>query len=134
MRLRQLAPAALALTALPLAVGQGIAPTGTNQTGPLSQYKSRPDIYAPGFNITIYDETAVTPGYIFIGAYQTFQAALYIYDNRGNLVYSGFGATGGGPSHNFHVCNVNGTDQLCHITGEQKHAYVRGYGVVMEDT
>ena len=134
MGLQQLLGMALALVALPFAVGQGIAPTSTNGTGPLSQYKSRPDIYAPGFNMTIYDENAVTPGYIFIGAYQTFQQGLYIYDNRGNLVYSGFGATGGGPSHNFHVCSINGTDQLCYITGAQNSGYVRGYGLVMDNT
>lgn len=29
-----------------------------------------------------------------------------------NLVYSGYGATGGGPSHNFHVCSLSGMDNL----------------------
>ena len=85
-------------------------------------------------SITIHDEDRVTPGYIFIGPYQTFQAGVYIYDNRGNLVYSGFGGTGGGPSHNFHVCNVNGTDNLCYISGSQNVGYVRGQGVIMDDT
>ncbi|RMZ76557.1 hypothetical protein DV737_g4751, partial [Chaetothyriales sp. CBS 132003] len=124
----------LALATLPPTLGQGHAPTSTNQTGPLSQYKSRPDIYAPAFNITIYDEQAVTPGYIFIAPYQTFQAGLYIYDNHGNLVYSGFAGAGGGTSHNFHVCNVNGTDNLCYITGAQNVGYLRGYGVIMDNT
>ncbi|RMZ86759.1 hypothetical protein DV736_g6011, partial [Chaetothyriales sp. CBS 134916] len=124
----------LALVALPGTLGQGYAPTGTNETGPLSQYKSRPDIYAPAFNITIYDERAVTPGYIFIAPYQTFQAGLYIYDNHGNLVYSGFAGTGGGPSHNFHVCNVNRTENLCYITGAQNVGYLRGYGIIMDNT
>ncbi|RMZ78874.1 hypothetical protein DV738_g3569, partial [Chaetothyriales sp. CBS 135597] len=129
-----LVAACLALAALPGVLGQGYAPTGTNETGPLSQYKSRPDIYAPAFNITIYDEGAVTPGYIFIAPYQTFQGGLYIYDNYGNLVYSGFGETGAGTSHNFHVCNVNGTDSLCYLTGAQNMGYSRGYGVIMDNT
>ena len=126
--------AILAISSLPLARTQGVAPTGTNVTGPLSQFKSRPDIYAPFMNITVHDEANVVPGYIFIGAYQTFQEGLYIYDNFGNLVYSGFGATGGGPSHLFHVTNVNGTDKMAYITGSQNEGYVRGYGVVMDDT
>ena len=134
MQLRELFRAALALGVLPIVTAQGVQPTGTNHTGPLSQYKSRPDVYAPAFNITIFDEAAVTPGYIFIGAYQTFQNGLYIYDNRGNLVYSGFAERGGGPCHNFHVCTMNGTDNLCYITGAQNQGYVRGVGNVMDNT
>lgn len=131
---RSLASLALAAYSLPSAYGQGEAPTGTNVTGPLSQYKSRPDIYAPAMNITLNEQDRVVPGYIFIGAYQTYQAGLYIYDNSGNLVYSGFAATGGGPSHMFHVTNVNGSDVMAYITGAQNEGYVRGYGVVMDDT
>ncbi|RMD42028.1 hypothetical protein DV735_g3074, partial [Chaetothyriales sp. CBS 134920] len=119
---------------LPGALAQGYAPTGTNETGPLSQYKSRPDIYAPAFNITIYNEAALTPGYIFIAPYQTFQGGPYIYDNHGNLVYSGFGETGSGTFHLFHVCNVKGTDKLCYISGAQNQGYSRGHGVIMDDT
>lgn len=130
----QLLQACVAICALPFACAQGRAPTGTNTTGPLSQFKSRPDIYAPFMNITLHDEDRVVPGYIFIGAYQTFQEGLYMYDNFGNLVYSGFGATGGGPSHMFHVTNINGTDRLAYITGAQNEGYVRGYGVVMDDS
>ncbi|OAG34006.1 hypothetical protein AYO21_11861 [Fonsecaea monophora] len=114
--------------------GQGQVSIKTNGTGPLSQYKSRPDIYAPFLNISLFDEDAVTPGYIFLGPYQTFQEAIYIYDNRGNLVYSGYGSTGGGPSHNFHLCKINGTDNLCYITGGQNVGYARGYAVVLDDT
>jgi Arylsulfotransferase (ASST) len=134
MRPLQLLQAALALTILPFATAQGVAPTGTNITGPLSQFKSRPDIYAPFMNITLHEDDRVVPGYIFIGAYQTFQEGPYIYDSRGNLVYSGFAATGRGPSHVFHVCTINGTDNLCYVTGAQNSGYIRGYGVVMDDT
>ncbi|EXJ93564.1 hypothetical protein A1O1_01956 [Capronia coronata CBS 617.96] len=128
--------AASLLTAciFPGAQAQGPAPTRTNGTGPLSQFKSRPDIFAPFLNISLFDEEAVAPGYIFLAPYQTFQEAIYIYDNRGNLVYSGFGSTGGGPSHNFHVCSINGTDNLCFITGAQNVGYVRGYAAVLDDT
>ena len=45
--------------------------------------EQRPDIYAPFLNISLFDQDAVTPGYIFLGPYQTFQEAIYIYDNRG---------------------------------------------------
>ncbi|KAK5462868.1 hypothetical protein LTS15_002580 [Exophiala xenobiotica] len=131
---RAVAAALVASCLLPCAQTQGPAPTNTNGTGPLSQFKSRPDIYAPFLNISLFDEDAVTPGYIFMGPYQTFQEAIYIYDNRGNLVWSGFGETGGGPSHNFHVCSINGTNNLCFITTAQNVGYGRGYAVVMDDT
>lgn len=56
-----------------------------------------------------------------------------MYDNRGNLVWSGFGTTGAGPSHNFHVCQINGTDQLCFETGYQNIGFNRGYGVILNN-
>ncbi|KAJ9625492.1 uncharacterized protein PV06_01777 [Exophiala oligosperma] len=131
----RLVAAALAASYLGIGVqAQGPAPVNTNRTGPLSQYKSRPDIYAPFLNISLFDEDAVTPGYIFMGPYQTFQEAVYIYDNRGNLVWSGFAETGGGPSHNFHVCSINGTENLCFITAAQNVGYGRGYAVVLDNT
>ncbi|KEF54745.1 uncharacterized protein A1O9_09187 [Exophiala aquamarina CBS 119918] len=123
---------------------QGQPPIITNNTGPLSQYKSkhkRPDIYAPSLNITLYEEHAVTPG----------KASRYmipeglvdvpsIHEGRTkpapgqNLVYSGYGSTGGGPSHNFHVCSISGADSLCFITGGQNHGYSRGWAMVLDDT
>jgi hypothetical protein len=65
--------------------------------------------------------------------YQTAQQSIYIYDNSGNLVWSGFGETGPGPSHNFHVCPINGTDQLCYFTGYQNLGYARGHGVILNN-
>lgn len=65
--------------------------------------------------------------------YQTAQQSIYIYDNNGNLVWSGFGETGPGPNHNFHVCPINGTDQLCYFTGYQNSGYARGHGVIMNN-
>ncbi|KAJ9617192.1 hypothetical protein H2200_000913 [Cladophialophora chaetospira] len=127
--------ALVVICALPVIQAQGVYEYSVkgNNTGPISQYKSRPDIYAPFLNISLFVEGAVTPGYIFLGPYQTFQEAIYIYDNRGNLVYSGYGSTGGGPSHNFHVCSIDGKNNLCYITGGQNVGYVRGYGVVLDD-
>jgi hypothetical protein len=81
--------------------------------------EQRPDIQSPFLNITVFDEANATPGYIFMAPYQTAQQSVYMYDNRGNLVWSGFGPTGAGPSHNFHVCQINGTDHLCYETGYQ---------------
>lgn len=51
-----------------------------------------------------------------------------------NLVYSGYGSTGGGPSHNFHVCSIGGVDNLCFLTGGQNVGYSRGWAVVLDDS
>lgn len=51
-----------------------------------------------------------------------------------NLVWSGFGPSGGGIYHNFHVCPINGTDYLCYFNGNQYLGYARGHGVVMDNT
>lgn len=34
----------------------------------------------------------------------------------------------------FHVTNINGTDRMAYVTGAQNAGYVRGYGVVMDET
>ena len=60
-------------------------------------FVTRPDIRAPKWNITVYDEEAVAPGYWFIAPYELLgqkqrgEAWIgpYIYDGKGELIWSG---------------------------------------------
>ncbi|KAL9106356.1 MAG: hypothetical protein Q9227_008625 [Pyrenula ochraceoflavens] len=72
--------------------------------------------------------------YIFLGPYQTEQPAPYIYDNQGNLVWSGYGAVGaGGQYHGLHVCSYNSSDHLCVFTGFQFEGFSRGTGLILDN-
>lgn len=56
----------------------------------------------------------------------------YIYDNAGELVWSGAGELGPMTAHTPRVCQYKGTDHLCFFTGEQHQGFARGHGVIMD--
>ncbi|GIZ43425.1 hypothetical protein CKM354_000665300 [Cercospora kikuchii] len=64
-------------------------------------FKSRPDIAVPHLNVTILDRSTVSPGYIFISPFKNHISGPFIYDQFGELIWSGsetFSAsTGSGP-------------------------------------
>ncbi|KAK4621983.1 hypothetical protein CLAFUW4_07449 [Fulvia fulva] len=72
---------------------------------PVISYVTRPDILTPNLTFTSFDRTKVTPvhvdkakglepGYIFLSTYKgAAQHAPYIFDNQGNLVWSGYDST-----------------------------------------
>lgn len=91
------------------------------------QYKSRPDLSPPKFNITIPPSSAVSPGYIFVAPYTLFpvqktepyaplQPAPYIFASTGDLVWSGLGYFSGLPG-NFQPGKYDGQDVLFGFEG-----------------
>lgn len=82
--------------------------------------------------MTILRPDLVTPGYIFLGPYRNLAPGPYIYDNYGELVWSGAGASGSKVAHSPHVCQYKGRDHICYFQGEQHHGFARGYGVIMD--
>ncbi|KAJ5500794.1 hypothetical protein N7453_009845 [Penicillium expansum] len=97
-----------------------------------SFYKSRPDIYPPVFDVEKSDPDKLSPGYIFITPYELQNPGPYIYDNTGELVWSGWGISGPGNAHGLHVCKYNGADHLCFFQGNQQKGYCRGHGIIMD--
>jgi len=97
----------------------------------LLQFKSRPDLYPPRLFVNITQD-GVTPGYIFMAPYQSFQTSAAIYDQDGSLIWYGWGVTGGATVHNFKVCEYNGSDHLCFYQGFQYYGYARGQAVIMD--
>ncbi|KAJ5274701.1 hypothetical protein N7505_003246 [Penicillium chrysogenum] len=95
-------------------------------------YKSRPDIYPPVFNVEKSNPDKLSPGYIFITPYELQNPGPYIYDNTGELVWSGWGISGPGNAHGLHVCKYNGADHLCFFQGNQQKGYCRGHGIIMD--
>ncbi|KAI1828971.1 hypothetical protein DTO027I6_10194 [Penicillium roqueforti] len=94
-------------------------------------YKSRPDIYPPVFKVEKSDPNKLSPGYIFITPYELSNPGPYIFDNTGELVWSGWGTSGPGNAHGMHVCKYNGADHLCFFQGNQQKGYCRGHGIIM---
>ncbi|KAJ5359483.1 uncharacterized protein N7496_011896 [Penicillium cataractarum] len=97
-------------------------------------YKSRPDIYPPVFHIERSVPEKISPGYIFITPYEAQNPGPYIFDNTGELVWSGWGASGPGNAHGMHVCKYKGADHLCFFQGNQQKGYCRGHGVILDNS
>src|ERR1700761_3697141 len=103
-----------------------------NETSPTHQFKSRPDLHAPIIETLLLDPDLVDPGYIFIAPYRNIDPGPYIYDNYGDLVWSGAGHSGPRVAHTPRVCRYHGEDHLCFFTGEQHQGFSRGHGVIMD--
>ncbi|RFU33836.1 hypothetical protein B7463_g2515, partial [Scytalidium lignicola] len=107
---------------------------------------SEPDIKAPLFNITHYDEGTISPGYWFIDPYDglgtrrsktlasLFQVGAHMYDNRGELVWSGAAVFENRNSFDFKVIQINGTSHLSLILAEngERDMDLRGAGIIMD--
>ncbi|KAL6249837.1 hypothetical protein RBB50_003693 [Rhinocladiella similis] len=100
-----------------------------NADDTLSFY-SRPDLTPPALHVAVSEE-GVTPGYIFMSPYQAEQNSAVIYDTDGELVWSGYGLTGGGLVHAVHVCDYIDTPHICFFNGEQGLGYARGHVEIM---
>ncbi|PSK41822.1 hypothetical protein B9Z65_9208 [Elsinoe australis] len=74
----------------------------------------------------------VTPGYIFVAPYRNRDPGAYIYDNYGDLVWSGAGESGPKVSHAPHTCQYKGKQHLCFFQGEQHQGFARGHGTIMD--
>ncbi|EGV63938.1 hypothetical protein CANTEDRAFT_93444 [Yamadazyma tenuis ATCC 10573] len=100
------------------------------------QYRSRPDLSPPRLNITI-PAKGTSDGYLFVAPFSGFpevgnshgprQAAPYIFNDKGELVWSGFSyysiwAT------NFQAGKVNGKDILFSFEGSHNPGYGHGHG------
>jgi hypothetical protein len=92
----------------------------------------RPDLNAPIIDVKILREDLAEKGYIFIAPYRNVDPGPYIYDNRGELVWSGPGWSGSRVAHTPRVCQYHGEDHLCFFTGEQRQGFSRGHGIIMD--
>ncbi|KAF2086330.1 hypothetical protein K490DRAFT_74565 [Saccharata proteae CBS 121410] len=105
-----------------------------NFTSPTYFFHTRPELHAPILHFDILYPQLVSPGYIFVAPYRNIDPGPYIYDNHGELVWSGAGLTGPHTSHAPKVCEYKGKDHLCFFQGEQFQGFARGHGVIMDET
>lgn len=101
------------------------------------QYRSRPDLAPPKLNITIPPTDEVAPGYYFITPFSGFsdigldkgprQAAPYIYDSHGELVWSGFTYFSIW-AVNFQATKLFGKDVLFSFEGSHNPSFGHGHG------
>ena len=92
----------------------------------------RPDLHAPIVDFPILRPELVSPGYIFVAPYRNLDPGPYIYDNEGNLIWSGVAWSGPRVAHAPRVCRYRGDDHLCFFTGTQHQGFSRGHGVIMD--
>ncbi|PPJ50115.1 hypothetical protein CBER1_04815 [Cercospora berteroae] len=106
-------------------------------------FKSRPDIAVPDLNVSVLDRSAVSPGYIFISPFKNHISGPLIYDQFGDLVWSGsdtFSAsTGSGPqAYVFEPCpyssQVGDKDEnyLCMLHTFNQGGSGRGQALVLD--
>lgn len=101
------------------------------------QFRSRPDLSPPKLNITIDATEETDNGYLFIAPFSGFkeggpshgprQSAPYIFTDKGELVWSGFGIFSGWPA-NFQKGVINGEDVLFALEGTHNPDYGHGHG------
>ncbi|KAK4503583.1 hypothetical protein PRZ48_004498 [Zasmidium cellare] len=106
---------------------QRSADAGTSST-------QRPDLHAPIIEFAVLRPELVLPGYIFLAPYRNLDPGPYIYDNNGQLVWSGAGESGPKTAHAPKVCQYKGEDHLCFFEGEQHQGFARGHGVIMDNS
>jgi hypothetical protein len=119
------------LLATALLFARSTLSANSNTTEPISTYLSRPDLRVPALNVTIQD--GYSEGYIFIAPFDNTQTAPYIFDKKGNLIWSGYGSTGSGNYHSVKVCTYNGEDHLCMFQGNQHEGYAFGHGIILNN-
>lgn len=101
------------------------------------QYRSRPDLAPPILNITIEATKDTDDGYLFIAPYSGFketspshgprQGVPYIFTDKGELVWSGFGYFAGWPA-NFQKARIHGKDVIFSLEGNHNPDYGHGHG------
>ncbi|RAQ45464.1 hypothetical protein AFGD_005888 [Aspergillus flavus] len=94
-------------------------------------FQSRPDIRAPVMEISLKNDSLITPGYIFMAPYQTELPGPYIYDIDGNLVWTGADGSTTELFHDLQVCPYEGSDHLCYFQGNQIEGYARGRNIIL---
>lgn len=87
------------------------------------RFVTRPDIDAPRWNIQKHNESAIAPGYWFLAPYQEPKqdergggwVGPHIYDDNGELIWSGVPLLNGFDAFDFKVSNHKGEDMLSMI-------------------
>ena len=101
----------------------------------LFHFKSRPDIKAPKYEIEVFNQSAISPGYWVVGPYETLNMddevldgwiGPAIYDSEGMLVYSGAPTFDNSNTEDFKLSNVAGEEMFSVM--DQSH----GEGVIMD--
>lgn len=101
------------------------------------QFVTRPDIGAPKWDIETFDADALTPGYWFVAPYAAlFQTeyplwnGAHIYDQRGELIWSGAPMFKHQNVHDFRVQSLEGVPTL---TLNHPHDMTKGEAVILND-
>ena len=87
----------------------------------LFHFKTEPKIKAPKWEVDIRNRSAISPGYIFVGPYETLRLedeahegwiGPAVYTNEGMLVWSGVKQFDNSNTEDFHIATINGEERL----------------------
>ncbi|KAF2144703.1 uncharacterized protein K452DRAFT_316644 [Aplosporella prunicola CBS 121167] len=116
-----------------LSFAAGVLADLNNETSPVYQFYSRPELQAPILHFDVLWSDFLSPGYIFLAPYRNADPGPYIYDNHGELVWSGAGLMGPQVGQAPRVCDYQGADHLCFYQGMQYQGFARGHGIIMDN-
>lgn len=96
------------------------------------KFQTRPDIDAPVFNVHVYDAKAVSPGYWFVAPYGHLHQKTpgqgwvgpHIYDNHGELIWSGAPMLGHWNAFDFESRVVGGDRMLTFLSDHESHGFI----------
>jgi hypothetical protein len=92
----------------------------------------RPDLDAPRWDVKVYNEDALAPGYWFLSPYgivaqidnNKAYVGPHIYDSKGELVWSGAPSFDGWDVFDFKVSNVGGKDMLTGLHPHENRGFI----------
>lgn len=106
------------------------------------RFVTRPDLDAPRWNLTLYDEAGISPGFWFLAPYEEVEQATasdawnapHIYDGNGDLIWSGAYLFSGYSIFDFRVSQVGEEPMLTLLNFHDKKAIVldKEYNVYKE--
>ena len=95
------------------------------------EFVTRPDIAAPKWNVKIYDEEALSPGYWFVAPYKDLKQESYsawngphIYDGHGELIWSGSPMFQHYNTYDFRAAEVEGKQMITLITHKDEAGFI----------
>ena len=124
-----LRPACLLLSAFLHLISASAGPEVHDDDHGLWSFVTRPDIKAPKWNVSVYHESAIAPGYWFFGPYETLNMddefgngwiGPHIYAQDGTLIWSGAPLFDNGNIEDFRLSNVDGVEMMTLM--DQRHS------------
>lgn len=106
--------------------------TTTTKERAFHKFVTRPDIDAPVYNVKVHNKEALAPGYWFVAPYGNLGqprpgnhwVGPHIYDNEGELIWSGAPMFGYWNAFDFRTATINGETMLTLLSDHEQRGFM----------